>query len=268
MPDLRTAANWTPLLSGVDTVVHTAAIAHTANIDDTIYDAVNAKAVEDLARAAHGRVERVVFLSSIRAQTGSSSESPLTELDQPHPTDAYGRSKLAAERALLAHTQAVVLRPVLVVGSNARGNLRTMLDTAALPLPLPFASLTARRSVVASVDLCRAISHVLSGPEHVAQTYIVAHPVPISVAEMFAALRTGLGRRPKLFPVAASLFRSGLRLAGKKSASDRLFGDLVASPSKLMGTGWMPKIAPHAALAEMAAARTAHASISAADANG
>ena len=50
-------------------IVHTAAIAHTRGVDEATQDAVNHRAVAALAEAARGRVERLIFLSSIRAQS-------------------------------------------------------------------------------------------------------------------------------------------------------------------------------------------------------
>ncbi len=58
-----------------------------------------------------------MFLSSIRAQCGPSAEGVVTEELEPRPTDAYGRSKLAAEQGLAAlDIDWVALRLVLVYG--------------------------------------------------------------------------------------------------------------------------------------------------------
>ena len=54
------------------------------------------------------------FVSSILAQSGSFSDHELTENDLPTPTDAYGRSKLAAEQAV-SHS----VNPTASPGQNA-----------------------------------------------------------------------------------------------------------------------------------------------------
>jgi nucleoside-diphosphate-sugar epimerase len=255
LPDLREATDWAPLIEGVDVVVHAAAAAHTHGVGEAHYDAVNWQATLALGRALRGKVERLIFLSSIRAQSGPSAIGPLTEGLPPRPTDAYGRSKLAAELGLAElGTRLVVLRPVLVAGSGAYGNLATMLRYAKLHAPLPFAALTARRSLIARADLCSAVEHVLDAPSHLGQTYIIAHPEPIAIADMFAALREGLGRKPALLSVPNAALRLALRFAGRSDAQERLFGDLVASPAKLMATEWSPRMFPHAALVSLAQA--------------
>jgi UDP-glucose 4-epimerase len=254
-PDLSGKADWAPLLEGVDAVVHAAAIAHTGGMDEAAYEAVNHKAVVKLAEAARGKVERFIFLSSIRAQSGTTSVGMLTEADPPRPNDPYGRTKLAAEQALARLDLPIAsLRPVLVAGPRPAGNLAAMLRLAARGLPLRFDAFAARRSIVALADVTSAIEHMLKEAGHMGEAYIVAHPEPITVGDMFAALREGLGLQPKGVVLPAAMLRTALELAGKADMRDKLFGDLTASPARLMATGWKPLISPRAALIEIGAA--------------
>src|SRR6266700_4029892 len=103
----------------INAVVHLAGIAHiTSGIAEDLYDRVNRAATAALAAAAaRDRIERLVFVSSIRAQSGPACDHPLTEADTPHPVDAYGRSKLAAEDAIrVAQLPFTILRPALIYG--------------------------------------------------------------------------------------------------------------------------------------------------------
>ncbi len=69
--DLDADIDWQPLLAGVDFVIHLAGIAHTSGVSDAHYDRINHRATAALAAAARATgVQRVVFVSSIRAQTG------------------------------------------------------------------------------------------------------------------------------------------------------------------------------------------------------
>jgi UDP-glucose 4-epimerase len=251
-PDLAHEADWGPYLSGVDAVIHAAAIAHTRAADASAYEAINHRAVAALAGAARGKVERFIFLSSIRAQTGPACASVLSEADAPRPTDAYGRSKLAAEQALReTGTPFVILRPVLVAGPHPSGNLAAMLRVARLPLPLRLDALSARRSLVALADMTTAVIHVLDEASHLGETYIVAHPDPIRIGEMFAALKEGLGRKSGSIPAPAGLLRAALGLPGLRDMQEKLFGDLVAASRTLMATGWTPRLSPREALREI-----------------
>src|SRR5262249_31773231 len=98
--DLARPQNMSAALDGVDAVIHSAGRAHAmSGLPEDDYPLFNTEATTGLARAARrAGVRRFVFLSSVRAQCGPASDTVLTEAAEPRPTDAYGRSKLAAER--------------------------------------------------------------------------------------------------------------------------------------------------------------------------
>ena len=245
-----------PLLRDVTHVVHLAALAHKrAGVPDASYEQVNRQAVADLAAAATGRVQRLVFISSVAAQTGPSADHVLTEADAPHPTTIYGRTKLAAEEALRAcgvpHT---ILRPVVVYGPNAPGNVAALVRLAALPVPLPLGAFTAQRSLLAVDNLVTAIVLALDEPNVRNETYVVADPESLTLPEIVTALRAGMGRSPGLINIPPGLFAGALRMAGRSALWQRLGGSLVASPAKLLAGGWRPPVAIRDGLAAMTAA--------------
>ncbi|CAN7577324.1 NAD-dependent epimerase/dehydratase family protein [Bosea sp. LjRoot90] len=257
--DLGTPIDWRPLLNGVDLVVHSAGLAHAdGEVPEERYRAVNTDATLALALAAQvAGVRRFVFLSSIRAQSGPISDQPLNEADPPAPTDAYGRSKLAAEEELAGlDLDWVALRPVLVYGLGVKANMAALLKLARLPLPLPLGALSAKRSLLAIENLAEAVAFSLSETCPVRRSYIVADPEPLSVAEMLAAMRAGLGRGPGLIPVPFLLLALAARLAGRPAAYERLANGLVASPGALLSAGWQPPAETKAALARLAASPT------------
>jgi UDP-glucose 4-epimerase len=254
--DLGAAIDWRPLLDGVDHVVHSAGLAHAdSDIPGERYRAVNTEATLALARAALAAdIRRFVFLSSIRAQSGPTSERPLTEADTPAPTDAYGRSKLAAEQGLAGlDLDWIALRPVLVYGPGVKANMAALLRLARLPMPLPLGGLSAKRSLLAIENLCEAVGFALTQACPARRSYIVADPEPLSVAQMLAAMRAGLGRGPGLVPVPSSLLALAARLIGRAGAYERLANGLVASPAALISAGWQPPAETKAALARLAA---------------
>jgi nucleoside-diphosphate-sugar epimerase len=254
LPDLAQPADWRPLLAGVDAVVHVAAIAHVgSDIPEATYDRVNHRATAELARAAAtAGVSRFVFISSTRAQAGAAADRPLRETDAPSPTDAYGRSKLAAEAALrAAGIPYTILRPALVYGPGAKGNLASLMRIAALPLPLPFGAFANRRSLVALDNLIAAVRFALEDARAVNETFLVADPDAVTVAELVAMLRAAHDRKPWLVPVSPVLLKSAFGLIGQGDAFDRLAGELVVDCSKLRSAGWQPVVSTQAAIAAM-----------------
>jgi UDP-glucose 4-epimerase len=194
----------------------------------------------------------MVFISTIRAQTGPRSDYVLTEADAPRPTEPYGRSKLAAEIALArSGASFTVLRPVLVYGPGAKGNLRALVRLAALPVPLPFGAFTNLRSVLSIYNLISAIAHVLRHAASGGETYVVADLQPVSLPDIVTALRVGLGKAPRLLAVPPRLIRFGLAIFGRSRTWDQLEGRLVVNPNKLIGAGWRPDPDTTAGLAAM-----------------
>jgi nucleoside-diphosphate-sugar epimerase len=252
--DLARPQNMSAALAGVDAVIHSAGIAHAmSGVPEDDYRIFNTEATVGLARAAkRAGAKRFVFLSSIRAQCGPAADTVLNERDEPQPTDAYGKSKLAAERGLAdLDLDWVSLRAVLVYGPGVKGNMAQLVRLARLPLPLPFGSLAGHRSLLALENLSAAIETVLSVPSALRRAFIVADPRPLTIADMISAMRQGLGRRPNVFPFPVSVLHLLLRAAGKEEIYRRLSGSLVADPSALMALGWVPPLATPAGLARM-----------------
>jgi len=252
--DLTRPQNMSAALAGVDAVIHSAGLAHAmSGIPEDDYRLLNTEATVRLARAA-GRAgaRRFVFLSSIRAQCGPAADTVLTEAVEPRPTDAYGRSKLAAERGLAKlDLDWVSLRAVLIYGPGVKGNMAQLIKLARSPLPLPLASLTARRSLLALENLSAAIETTLAAPGTLRRVFVAADPQALTIAEMIAALRGGLGRQPNVFPLPPALLEMLFRAAGREEMYQRLSGSLIADASALTSLGWAPALATPAGLAKL-----------------
>ena len=252
--DLTRPLEWRPLLKNVDTVVHLAGIAHAGpEIAEQTYDRVNRLATAELASAAKAiGIRHLVFMSSIRAQSGPVSAEVLRETDPPRPTDAYGRSKLAAEEAVrAAGVPFTILRPVLIYGPGVKGNFARLMKLARKPWPLPLGLCRNRRSLLARRNLIDAIHLVLASPVAKGETYVVADPAPLTLTEIVAALRVGEGRRPGLLPVPPAIIALGAIALGRTEEWQRLAGTLVADPTKLVRAGWNPAPDTRAGLVEL-----------------
>jgi len=253
--DLARPQNMAAALADVDAVIHSAGVAHAmSGVPADDYRILNTEATIALARAAErARAKRFVFLSSIRAQVGPAAAGVITETRAPEPTDEYGKSKLAAEQGLAElGIDWVALRPALVYGPGVKGNVAALVRLARTPYPLPLGGLNAKRSLVAVDNLVDAVATVLRAPGPLRRPLIVADAEPLSVPEMIAALRAGLGRRPGVFPVPAAMVALALRAAGHPDWVPRLAGAQVADAAALRALGWTPAIAPRAGLAALA----------------
>jgi nucleoside-diphosphate-sugar epimerase len=251
--DLAKPRNMSAALEGVDAVIHSAGLARgMSGVPEDDYRLLNTETTMALARAARrAGAKCFVFLSSIRAQCGPTAEAVLTEAAPPTPTDAYGRSKLAAERGLAELDLDWVSLAVLVYGPGVRGNMAQLMQLARSPFPLPLGSLRARRSLLALENLLAAIETVLAAPGPLRRVFVAADPEAMTIAEMIAALRAGLGHQPNVFPFSPALLKILLRAAGREEIYQRLSGSLIADPAALTNLGWMPPLATPAGLAKL-----------------
>lgn len=239
--DIGGPIDWDAMLQDVDAVVHLANIAHqTAGDED--FERVNHRATAELGAAAKRQgIQHLIYVSSVYAQVGHTSPTVVTETDPPAPANAYGRSKLAAERAIAASgVPYTILRPVLVLGEGAKGNVRTLYQLARLPLPLPLGSITARRSFLSVENFTSAVAAILGNPAAMGETFIVADRTPLTLGELVAEVRADLGRKPDVIALPAGSLEALMRLPVARRIWERIGMPLVASSGKLMALGWSP----------------------------
>ncbi|MGE3900144.1 MAG: NAD-dependent epimerase/dehydratase family protein, partial [Variibacter sp.] len=159
----------------------------------------------------------------------------------PVPSDAYGRSKLAAEEAvreaIASHT---ILRPVLVHGPGAKGNFASLERLAALRCPLPLLGLHARRSLLALDSLVQVVCFILATPRTRGETYLVADTPSLTLAEIVGVLRKRKGRSQGMLNLPESIIEAGLRGIGRHDVWRRLGEPLVVDMAKLVSHGWTP----------------------------
>lgn len=247
--DLAAIGAWRGWPDDVEAVVHLAALNPSrhdgASRDPAWLQRANVEGTRALAeRAAAEGVRRLVFVSTALVHTPVGGRS-IVESDRPNPQNPYAESKLAAEVALWetsARTglEVCVLRPPSVYGTGGRGSIAGLVRLARTRLPFPLGD-PARRSVVSVGNAVDAIATALAHPEAAGETFLVADAQPLSLGEMIAAMREGLGREPRVLPFPRRLLGALAGRLGKAAAFDRLFGSFVLDTSHIeRRLGWRP----------------------------
>ena len=150
--------------SGRDAVVLVAGLAHRKEQpgDEAMYDRVNHVLAVDAARKAkQAGVRQFVFFSSMSVY--GLEVGQIFADTAPAPVTAYGRSKLAAETALVELAapdfQIAVLRPPMIYGPGCRGNYPKL---ASLVKKLPvFPRVRNARSMLYIDHLCDFLAQLL-----------------------------------------------------------------------------------------------------------
>jgi len=256
VPDIAAEFDRRALVGGVDAIVHLAAVAHRA-VSDSELHRVNVDATVRLAEAAAGTVRRFVFLSSVKVHGEDSGSGAYGEADPLQPEDSYGRSKLAAERALTdiagrCGMELVLVRPPLVYGPGVKGNFLRLLRWVGARLPLPFAGVRNRRSLIYLGNLVDAIIRCAEHPT-AHGPFLFGDEETVSTPELVSRVARALDRPARLFPLPPALLRLAGTIAGRRGDTQRLTGNLVIDTSRARQVlDWRPLYALDEGLADTA----------------
>ena len=238
LPDVR-GADWAALVSGMDAVVHLAAAAHARGVGEMDLRQTNYEPVTALCRAL-GSGQRLLFMSSIRAVSGSSSPDVIGDDSEPRPVCAYGKWKLLAEQAVQNMLpRSAILRPTTIYGAGAKDNMARLAAVARGPLPLPVAGLDAPRSYASVQNVCAAAAFLL--PEAASGTFIVSDPDVASLRDLVVWLRQAAALPRRMFALPVLLTKVTLGSRRLEELRKLACEPLVARPTRLLAAGWRPE---------------------------
>jgi nucleoside-diphosphate-sugar epimerase len=252
--------DWSGHLDCVEIVIHLANRAHRPARDAARGDEPQAAAALALAAAKAG-VRRLVHMSSIRAMGDATAPgAPFRCTDPPLPRDCYGSNKLAIEQILEEATQQagiqlVVLRPPLVYGPGVKGNFRALLRLAASGLPLPFAGIDNRRSLIFLDNLVDFAARTCVHADAAGQVLLVRDQTDLSTPELIRVLAAALDCPARLFAMPQPAFAALRRLPMLGPLVARLALSLQIDDRKTRAVlDWMPPVSSEIGLAATARA--------------
>ena len=241
--NMDSKTNWTDALAHQNVVIHCAARVHV--MDEKSSDPleefreVNTRGTINLAKqASNSGVKRFIFISSIKVGGESSSlGNPLTEDRKYVPDDPYGLSKYEAEQQLLelakhSAMEVVIIRPTLIYGPGVKANFESMMNWASKPIPLPFGSITNKRSLVSIDNLISLIKVCLTHPNAKNEIFYVNDDNDVSTSDLLRKLYRSFRNKTPLIPMPMTLINLLFKLIGKGGYSARLLGSLQVDISK------------------------------------
>jgi len=238
-------------LIDVDTVFHLAGFSHDTRDADKIADLyykVNVSATVQLAElAVRANVKRFVFVSSVKAGGNPNLGVCSSEIDQGDPEGIYGKTKREAELELLkigkeSGMHVVIIRPSLVYGPSAKGNLKLMLSGIKKGWFPPLPRVCNKRSMIHVDDLVNAILMVANDDRANGEIYIATDGSPHSSRELYNAMCSVAGKRIPKWSVPKILFDMASLLNPRiKYKLNKLLGDECYSSAKLETLGFKAK---------------------------
>jgi nucleoside-diphosphate-sugar epimerase len=196
--DVRDAGAVARAAQGVETVVHAVGVIHTKLARD--FYAINAHGTANVvAGATQAGVRRFLHVSSNAAGGFQPSRDVLMTEDQlPLPESDYGKSKLQAERHVLAARDAgrletVILRPCLYYGPGQPARMDRvfgMIQKGKVPV---FGDGLALRSMTYVDDLARVLVQCVGDQAATNETFWLADEPPYTTLSALQAMADAVG---------------------------------------------------------------------------
>ena len=212
-------------------------------------------ALEVAQKAKLQGVKQFVFMSTAKVFGESTTDMPAwNEYSECNPQDAYGKSKLEAEKLILGiqdeNFKVAVVRSPLVYGVGVKANMYNLVKlTDKLPV-LPLGGIHNRRSMVYVGNLVALHEHIIK--TQAGGIFIAGDAQPLSTTELTRNIATALGKNRVLLSI-PFIFRNILKKV-KPMIFERLFGSLeldnASTNRKLVFT---PPFSTDQGIAEMVA---------------
>lgn len=210
--DLLDATCIAPLLEGVDSVVHSAGLAHQfkkRNGEVSRFTEVNAEGTKNIVQAAVAAgVRHFVLISSVSVY-GPHTIAECDEGSPCNPEGIYAQSKYLAEQQSIeiaerAGMPLTILRLATVYGEGDPGNVARLMRAIDRGHFVWLGSGSNSKSLIHSEDVARACVAVLRTPSIATGIFNVSGS-PCTIREVVEGLASALGRRLPKWRIPASL---------------------------------------------------------------
>ncbi len=243
--DLENIDHQKDLIQSADYVVHLAARVHHMNDtpeNDCLYDKINHQCTNklvDLCKQS-SQLKRCVFLSTISVN-GQYSNPVFTENSPISPDNPYAKSKWMAEEYIKkSNVPYTIIRPPLIYGPQAPGNLERLAKLIKKGWPLPFANFNNRKSFVYIDNLVDFIIKSMGHDNSLNETFLIADPDVISTPQLMTMIAQSMNQKLRLhsfpwswiWPILPSVIKVNIEKLSKSLEID------ISKARRLIG--WNP----------------------------
>ncbi|MBS9782786.1 MAG: NAD-dependent epimerase/dehydratase family protein [Arcobacter sp.] len=209
----------------ISVVLHCAALVHQKEQHDyKKYHRINVDYPVRLAKLAkQNGIEHFIFISTIAVY--GDEEEKLDENTTCNPNTFYGKSKFEAENQLLKLNddkfKVSIIRPPMVYGKNAPGNIDSLLKLVKKISIIPFGKIINKRSFVYVGNLCYLVDEVIQQKK--SGIFLASDDEFLSTTRLIELMIKKLDKKKYLIKI--PFFESLLKLL-KPSFHKRLYGSL------------------------------------------
>ena len=223
-------------MQGYDTLVNCAGAAHknySKSFDAQAFN-VNAFMVEELYLvAAAAKVKRFINMSSASVYSNYNKLVFINEGSPKAPSTFYGISKLVGERLLVksaevdGNTQVINLRPPMVYGLGAPGNVSKLVTLCRTGIPIPIKGCSGLRSIIHVKNLVNFIIFLSTVNFKGVRFLNVADPEPVNLGKFVQILDSFNNRETKTFFLPQNLIKTVCKTTGKLGIYEKLYDDFL-----------------------------------------
>ncbi len=241
--------------SDIDVVFHVAAIVHQdKSINDSVYFKVNSDLAFDVAqKAKEDGVKQFVFMSTVKVYGENSTiENPWTEDSACYPSDAYGKSKLDAEKRFMALNDenfvVSIIRTPVVYGVGVKGNIQKIAKFVNDQKFIPFKGINNKRAMVYIGNLVALIQEVIT--QQKSGVFLAGDGQILSTSEFVQYLiKAAMGKK---YFITIPVYIQSVVKALKPGFYNRLFGSMVIDNTKTFkALNFTPPFTPEQGLKEV-----------------
>lgn len=215
-------------LGEIDVVVHLAALVHQMKgAPEEDYFRINTEKTIVLAkRAKESGVKHFIFMSTVKVYGEKTSSKPFNENSSCYPEDAYGQSKLSAEKILRdmedANFTVSIVRSPLVYGEDVKANMLNLMKLINKVPILPFGGIFNKRSLVYVDNLVAMIQEIII--QQKSGIFLASDKQPVSTTQLVEMLVDAMGKKRMLISLPSFLRKFLLKI--RPALYERLFGNL------------------------------------------
>lgn len=183
-------------INKIDVIVHLSALVHQPKACEEAFEQVNVRNTIDLAvKAKASGVRHFVFMSTIAVY--GKEHCSLNENLTCKPVGFYGTSKLKAEMALQelqdTHFTVSIIRPPMVYGYNAPGNIKSLISLIQKIPILPLAGIKNKRSFVYVGNLCAMIEKIIETKK--SGIFLASDDTSLSTTRLIELIASGMNKK-------------------------------------------------------------------------
>lgn len=228
-----------------DAMIHLAGKAHDLKgvSNDSEYLKVNTNLTKNLFNQfLNSDCKIFIYMSSVKA-VADEVEGVLTEEVIPKPVTVYGKSKLAAEKYLLAQhvpkdKRFYILRPCMIHGPGNKGNLNVLYQLVHKGIPYPLGGFQNKRSFLTVENLCFIIEKLMhklpeSGVYNIADDDVISTVKLVKLIGEVSGKNSKIWKLPKPFIVVLGKIGTIMQLPFNSEKLQKLTENYVVSNTKI-----------------------------------